>query len=292
MALVRNNLSLRMKGRAGSFSFYSSKGRQVARVAQNSSNYGESARRSEAQQVRRVKWSNLVNFYKLTMGSLHGAFETKRTNETDYNAFMRKNLGMASVALTKEQASLGCCAPQEFQLSEGSLYSPNVYLDMDGEDMAWFFGIKMTSGKAWDTETVADFTEDLLAKNSWAKVGMQISVISVSCDGNVESPRSLVERHELTLSDHDPRKVAAVFGQDGWATSSNGNLINSNLSADAYIALIISDSTTGQLKVSTSKLNGGDSEPERVLSDEEHVRAAMESYGVDPARFLDSGDLK
>lgn len=281
-----------MKGRAGSFSFYSSKGRQVARVAQNSSNYGESARRSEAQQKRRVKWANLVNMYKLMAGTLHGAFETKRPNETDYNAFMRKNIPVGTVALTKEQAALGCCVPQAFLLSEGSLFSPSASFNEEPETGAWEFGIVMDEDMEWDGETVKRFTESVLDNNSWAKEGMQISIIAVSCSDDADAPRSLVERYELTLSTKDTRLVKDVFGALYYRTSRNGWLTSFSLSGDSYVAIIISDSTSGKLKVSTSSLNPGDKGPENEFSTDVQVRAAMESYGLDPARFLDSGDYE
>lgn len=287
MALVRNNLSLRMKGRAGSFSFYSSKGRQVARVAQNSSNYGESARRSEAQQKRRVKWANLVNVYKLMAGTLHGAYETKRANETDYNAFMRKNLSMASVALTKNQAAMGCCVPQTFVASEGSL----VGVNLTKSEGFWVTDIKAPSDTEFSTKTVAEFTEIILDNNAWAKEGMQLSVLVLTPEEPSDTPKTSFSRHELTL---DSKDTSTLMSREVWESavgSNDGFLKFMALSTDSYVAFVVSDSTSGQLKVSNSRFVAGDTELETTFSSDEQIALAMESYGVDATRFLDSGDM-
>lgn len=287
MALVRNNLSLRMKGRAGSFSFYSSKGRQVARVAQNSSNYGESARRSEAQQVRRVKWANLVNVYKLMAGTLHGAFETKRSNETDYNAFMRKNLSLASVALTKDQAAMGCCVPQSFIVSEGSL----VGVNLTNSDGFWLTNIKIPENTEIGVLTVAAFTSMVLGLNAWAREGMQFSILILNPGEPSDTPKASFSRHELTLDTMDTSLMSSREVWDSGVASEGGFLQFMQLSTDAYIAFVVSDSTSGQLKVSNARFVAGDTELETTFSSEEQTALSIKSYGVDATRFLDSGDM-
>ena len=281
-----------MKGRAGSFSFYSSKGRQVARVAQNSSNYGESARRSEAQQKRRVKWANLVNFYKLMGGTLHGAFETKRTNETDYNAFMRKNIPTGTVALTKEQAALGCCACQSFRISEGSIQSSNLKHETVGGDLIYTTRINVGSDTVLSDMTVATFSAKVIANNADMKEGMQISIITINTEDMEDGPRSAMGRYELTLSNDDTRDLATVFPFMMVAAEGSGRLSFLDFNEDNYWAVIISDSTSGTLRVSSESLVPGDTSVAATYSTEEAVTEAMESYGVDAARFLDSGDMQ
>lgn len=292
MALVRNNLSLRMKGRAGSFSFYSSKGRQVARVAQNSSNYGESARRSEAQQKRRVKWANLVNFYKLMGGTLHGAYETKRTNETDYNAFMRKNIPTGTVALTKEQAALGCCACQSFRISEGSILSSGLKYENNGGDMMYTTRIVLGDQISFTELPISTFSSAVIANNSDLEEGMQISIITINTEDTADGPRSTMGRYELTLSTEDSRMLSAVFPFTMVKTDDNNRLAFLDFNEDNFWAVIISDSTSGSLRVSSESLVPGDTSVAATYSTEEAVAKAMESYGVDAARFLDSGDMQ
>lgn len=292
MALVRNGLSMKMKGRAGSFSFYSSKGRQVVRVAQNSTNYGESARRSEAQQVRRVKWANLVNMYKLMGQTLHGAFETKRSNETDYNAFMRKNLPLASVALTKDQAATGAAVVQEFQISEGSLQHVAVSQKTVEGDLMWYTSIKAAAGERWDTATIKVFTGEVIDANPWAKPGMQISVLQFTQSLEDSTPRVGFYRAEITLDNEDERLLSEVINVGTIESDDDGFIRFSSMDTDSCLAIVISDSTSGQLKVSNAKIVVGDDSFIEEFSADAQVAKAMESYGVDASRFLDSGDFK
>lgn len=292
MALLRNNLSLKMKGRAGAYTFYSSKGRQVARVSQNSSNYGESARRSLAQQTRRVKWANLVNFYKATNKILHGAFETKRANETDYNAFMRKNLSMASVALTKDMAAKGCFVPQLWILTEGSLPTPAYGWQDAAERQEFYTGLETTLTGEISSKTIAAFSENILESNPTLKEGMQITFVWAHCTIREGEPFSSVKYCEITLSKTDTRLISAVAKGAHLYANEDGELVIDNITDEAYMAVIISDSTSGGLKVSSSSLVAGDTEPEEQFSADDAVAAAVESYGLDPDRFLDSGDFQ
>lgn len=281
-----------MKGRAGSFSFYSSKGRQVARVAQNSSNYGESARRSEAQQKRRVKWANLVNVYKLMSGTLHGAYETKRENETDYNAFMRKNLPLATIALTKDEAASGVAIPQAFIISEGRIQSSGLKKVVGSVDGSYVCRLKLEPNADYSEASVGTLTAALMDNNADMHVGVQISLICITLDYDTSGPVASFTRKELTLSADDERPAVEVLGVNAIAGSSAGLMTVSGLNSDAYYGMILSDSSKGELHVSSESLVTGDSEAENQYSSEEQVAKAMESYGVDAARFLDSGDYQ
>ena len=274
-----------MKGRAGAYSFYSSKGRQVVRVAQNSTNYGESARRSEAQQARRVKWANLVNFYKLSASWMRGAFESKNSNETDYNAFMRKNLAAARVALTKEEAAVGACILDTFIISEGSL--PSLYVDNDAGVI--FTNIVMTTAPTAST-TVAEFTNDVLTSNPSLSEGMQISLLDYAMVFGGGAPRTYMHKQELTLSKTNTAYVSQYWPTVTFALNSSNQLqINLHVAEESYLAIILSDSTTGRLRVSSETLHWGDEETAEEYSSEEQLQKAMASYGVDESYFLQSG---
>lgn len=290
MAEIRNSLSMKLKGRAGAYSFYSSKGRQIARVAQNSSNYGESARRSLAQQTRRVKWANLVNFFRKSKVCLKGAFTTKRSNETDYNAFMRKNLPAARVALTKDQAALGMFVPDAFQLSEGEFASISTgWKTIEGSD---YFQTRFTvDGLQIDANTtVKQLSESLLADNLDLKEGMQLTLLTAFLDEGSTPVISQVQYAELTLSTTDTRKLTNVWSLGTLTSEGDYNLGITGLSTDTWAAWILSDSTTGQLRVSTEYLMPGDEDQPLDYSLDEIVLAAAESYGLDPDIFLASGD--
>ena len=121
MAKARVSINPLYTGGAGGYSFYVRKDEQIVRQRKNNSNYGETASRSLAQQVRRVKWANLVNVFKACKEWIPKAYESKQGKRTDYNEFMSVNIGSARVCLTKDQAANGCAVVDAFQISKGSL---------------------------------------------------------------------------------------------------------------------------------------------------------------------------
>lgn len=274
-----------MKGRAGAYSFYSSKGRQVVRVSQNSTNYGESARRSPAQQSRRVRWANLVNFYKACQSFMKGAFESKKANETDYNAFMRKNLPLARIFLEKEEAAVSACIVDQYFVSEGSL--PTITKDVDGVELVTAIA---ATGTITANTLVSDFTDMLLANNNWLSEGMQISLIiaNQSVIGGV--PRVAVQKMELTLSRSNTHTLGAYFPGIAYNVDDDSHLsIEHGAGSGAGLTMILSDSTSGRIKVSTEHIWPLDNSLIAEYSSQGQLEQAMESYGVDPTYFLESG---
>lgn len=89
--------------------------------------------RSSGQVVQRGKFSDAVGFYKRAMANFFRmAFEDKKTNETDFNAFMRHNVSRAYVysrqMVTGGEGALPYIG--KWLLSYGSL--PNFPLTVDG----------------------------------------------------------------------------------------------------------------------------------------------------------------
>lgn len=285
MGLIRNNLSLRMKGRAGAYSFYSSKGRQVVRVSQNSSNYGESARRSIAQQRRRVMWANLVNFYKGSASWIRGAFETKKSNETDYNAFMRKNLPMARIPLTKDEAAVGSCVVDGYMISEGTLDSK--FSSWDGST----FTTKIKISKAFSaTDLVSDLSSDIFANNPDMHEGMQLSFIEFRQSVTGGYPKMAVYKFEITLSASDTRPLGSFIPNVVISKKSDGSMqVEPVFKNGSAAAMIVSESVNGRIRVSTENVHIVSDTIIRQYTNQEQLDEAMESYGVDPAYFLESG---
>lgn len=77
------------RGSVGDVTFYRDGGLQRARARNRQPNNP----RSNKQQTQRALFANCVKFYKLTASKFFKfAFENKKVNESDYNAFMRENL--------------------------------------------------------------------------------------------------------------------------------------------------------------------------------------------------------
>ena len=91
--------------------------------------------RSKGQVVQRGKFSDAVGFYKRAMANFFKmAFEDKKTNETDFNAFMRHNVSRAYVYSRQMVKGGEGALPYigKWLLTFGSLYSPEVNSSASG----------------------------------------------------------------------------------------------------------------------------------------------------------------
>ncbi len=162
MAKARVSTNPIYQGGAGGYSFYSRGGEQIMRQRRNNSNYGEGASRSMAQQLRRVRWSNLVNLYKVMAPWQPRAYETKSKGQTDYNIFMSINANSSNVGLTKEMAAAGCAVVERVQVSRGSLPQigrPDVAIEQ-------VFGTDIVlSAAITPATTIAELSADIIAGN-------------------------------------------------------------------------------------------------------------------------------
>lgn len=104
--------------------------------------------RSRGQVVQRGKFSDAVGFYKRAMANFFKmAFEDKKSNETDFNAFMRHNVRRAYVysrqMVTGGEGALPYIG--KWLLTYGSLYSPEVNSSASG------ITVPMLGGESADT---------------------------------------------------------------------------------------------------------------------------------------------
>lgn len=277
MALVRNAANMIRRGRVGDATYYVQKGQMVVRQAKNDSNYGATARRSEAQQVRRVMWANLVNFYKASAAWMPKAFESRKTQQSDYNKFMQLNMATARVAFTKDEAAAGACVVDAFLVTQGSL--PSV--EINSTTNAWYTNLQLGDLAISADTTNAQLTQALLANNANVREGMQISFVSYqqSIDA-MGIPRVICRLYEITLSSTSTDKVRD-FLPDFCSQSVNQCLgTSANISTGAF-AYIVSEKVNGKLRVSTQQLIAKNNDLLNQFSDPAHIREAMLSYGLD-----------
>lgn len=278
---------MRMAGRVGSMTYYVSKGQQVVRQAQNNSNYGESASRTEAQQSNRVKWANIVNFYKASSGWMKKAFEAKKKGQTDYNKLMSVNLGTANIYLTRDEAEAGCCIIAPFIVSQGSL--PSISIVQSGA--VWKTDIALGALVLGAETSVADFSAAVIANNKTWKEFDQLSFISYQ--QNVDAfgrPRAICTAYEVTLSLSDTRTLRSFLPDFCSSQTSDGYLAtNDNISLGGFTYVQSRNASNSRLQVSSQQLVNNNSEMIDQYSSAEQLSAAIRSYGLSGSSFLDSG---
>lgn len=287
MAVTRNNLSMKMNGKVGAYSFYTSTGgRQVARIANNSSNYGETAKRTVAMQTRRSRWGNLVSFYSANKDLMARAYERKGANLSDYNRFMQLNIPLATVSLVKDDFLRGMAILQEYVIADGSL--PEIDVAEVQEDGCVFNLLTGIDGEFAD-KTIGQVSQDLLDHNPQLQVGDQITFVSYTNAGTTPSTIRIY-RHlcEMTID----TKSAVSFGALSFANIIAGNGLKVVIAGQGNVfgqAIIHSRSVGGSLLVSRAKITLNSDTLVRQFSAPEAVKKAIDSYGVDNEKLLEPG---
>ena len=287
MAVTRNNLSMKMNGKVGAYSFYTSTGgRQVARIANNSSNYGETAKRTVAMQTRRSRWGNLVSFYSANKDLMARAYERKGTNLSDYNRFMQLNIPLATVSLVKDDFMRGMAILQEYVIADGSL--PEIDVAEVQEDGCVFNLLTGIDGEFAD-KTIGQVSVDLLDHNPQLQAGDQLTFVSYTNAGTTPSTIRIY-RHlcEMTID----TKSAVSFGTLKYANIIAGNGLKVVIAGQGDVfgqAIIHSRSVGGNLLVSRAKITLNSDTLVRQFSAPEAVKKAIDSYGVDAEKLLEPG---
>lgn len=287
MAVTRNNLSMKMNGKVGAYSFYTSTGgRQVARIANNSSNYGETAKRTVAMQTRRSRWGNLVSFYSANKDLMARAYERKGSNLSDYNRFMQLNIPLATASLVKDDFMRGMAILQEYVIADGSL--PEIDVAEVQEDGCIFNLLTKIDGEFAD-KTIGQISVDLLDNNPQLQQGDQITFVSYTNAGATPSTIRIY-RHlcEMTID----TKSAVSFGTLKYANIIAGNGLKVVVAGQGDVfgqAIIHSRSVGGSLLVSRAKITLNSDTLVRQFSAPEAVKKAIDSYGVDSEKLLEPG---
>ena len=287
MAVTRNNLSMKMNGRVGAYTFYTTTGgRQVARVANNGSNYGESAKRTVAMQTRRTKWGNVVSFFRQNKDLMARAFERKSANLSDYNRFMQLNIPIASVALTRDDFLKGACILQAYTIADGSL--PEISSSLLEED-GFAFDLLTTLDGEFDNYTIGDISINLMDNNPQILEGDQLTFINWTnagtMGGGIRLYRHLVE---ITID----RNSSMPFSNLRFSNivASNGSKVIIQGSGPVYgQAIIHSRSVGGNLLVSPTKIALNSTTFVEQFSDAAALKKAIDSYGVDADKLLEPG---
>ena len=287
MAVTRNNLSMKMNGKVGAYSFYTSTGgRQVARIANNSSNYGETAKRTVAMQTRRSRWGNLVSFYSANKDLMARAYERKGANLSDYNRFMQLNIPLASVSLVKDDFMRGMAILQEYVIADGSLPEIDV---AEVEETGMVFNLLSKIDGEFADNTIGQISVDLLDNNPQLQQGDQLTFVSYTNAGTTPSTIRIY-RHlcEMTID----TKSAVSFGtlKNANIIAGNGNKVVIAGQGDVFgQAIIHSRSVGGSLLVSRAKITLNSDTLVRQFSAPEAVKKAIDSYGVDADKLLEPG---
>lgn len=106
------------RGSVGDVTFYRDGGEQRARARNRKPNNP----RSNRQMYQRAKFAGAVKFFKQSLANFYKmAFETKKPNESDYNAFMRVNLSQSPLMSKTAFDKPGYPAIGHWTIAQGSM---------------------------------------------------------------------------------------------------------------------------------------------------------------------------
>lgn len=276
MATIRNAANRVLSGKIGDITYYISNGQQVARQALNNSNYGATASRSDAQQVRRVKWANLVNFYKLSKSWMKKAYESKEGKQSDYNKFMQLNVNNARVALTRQEAVQGACIIDGFQITQGTIAPVEITKVGD----IWRSSLLLGGLTIDDNTTIAQFTNAIVSNNTNVEEGFQLSFVSYQqyVDG-LGIARAICTFYEVTLNTTSTELLRDYL--PAFCSQVNGGYLatNDNISLGGF-TWILSNQKNGKVFVSSQSLVPNNEALLTQYSSSAQLAIAIDSYGV------------
>lgn len=243
------------------------------------------------QMTQRVKWANLVNFYRANKSWLKFAFETKPTNRTDYNQFMSLNVASSRIYLPKGIANQGGCVVDSYVMTQGSLASIEVTLN----ENQWDTNLYLPTGfEMPEFVTVGEVSEALIQSNPALREGDQISFIRLTqqTNSNTGVPYVVVRKYEVILNTSDLRFFYNFMPIDYIDASAKvtGNCISVLNSGNAGgFLLVLSRTTGGKTYVSTqSVIVANNAATVEAYSSANALQTAIDSYGESIEPFLTS----
>lgn len=247
--------------------------------------------RTQAQMTQRVRWANLVSFYRANKSWSKYAFETKAQNQSEYNKFMSLNVASSQVYLTKSEAASGACVLAPYVVTQGSLDAIEQNLVDAGIVTNLYYD---DTANIRPNTPVNDFSNYLVANNPGLRYGDQLSVIRLYQLANPTSgvPYVQLRKYELVLSSDNTRQIREYLPAElMFLTTVEGKKAITIDKVGRYgaITFVLSRTVGGKTYVSTQRLICVGLEAlQAYYSSDDQLRRAIVSYGDTDEAFLSS----
>ena len=247
--------------------------------------------RTQSQMEGRTRWANLVNFYRVNSGWMKFAYETKKTNQSEYNKFMSLNVPSARIYLPKSIASQGGCIVDAYQMTQGSLASIEVLKS----GAAWQTNLYLVSATDLDeNSTIGEVTAQLLPANPALREGDQLSFVRFTQMTNSATgvPFVVVRKYEVILKANDTRRfydfMPADYVNVGGTPQAPCMEILDSGNAGGFL-LVLSRTIGGKTYVSSQSIVvANNSALIDAYSSDTARQEAIDSYGESAEPFLTS----
>lgn len=247
--------------------------------------------RTNSQMEQRTKWANLVNFYRANSGWMKFAYETKKTNQSEYNKFMSLNVPSARIYLPKSLASQGGCIVDAYQMTQGSLASVEVVKN----GAAWQTNLYLVSATNLDeNSTIGEVTAQLLPANPAIREGDQLSFVRFTQMSNNSTgvPFVVVRKYEVILKANDTRRFFDFMPEDyitfGGTPQAPCIEVSDSGNAGGFL-LVLSRTIGGKTYVSSQSIVvANNTALITAYSSDTAKQEAIDSYGESAEPFLTS----
>lgn len=247
--------------------------------------------KTPAQMGQRVKWANLVAFYRANAGWMPKAFENKKATQSDYNKFMSLNAANSRIYLTKEQARQGACVVDSYRVSDGTLQPVDIFPAENNWATNLYLGDLVDIE---ETTSVATLSTALLSSNAGLRSGDQLSFIRITqlFNNTTNIPYIQVRAYEMTINEQGTGLMKDFLPIDligmGDLQDKSVLMVMNNHKQGGF-AIIVSRTQGGRVLVSPSQITQVNmTDVINQYSSSAALTAAIESYGQGDEVFLDS----
>src|SRR5574344_1195085 len=271
-----------MNGSAGSLTFKQVNGQTVvsekATVVKNT--------RTPGQQRQRTKWGNVVQMYKGIMPLINCGFEQKALRCNDFQMFMKVNMPVTDIYLTRLEVAGGGCIAAPYQITQGSL--PSIVIS--GEGGAARTDIRLGGLTIDENTTVKDFAQAVVNKHADYDYGDQISFFDVLQRVNAVTgiPYCQFLATNVVLDKASEVKLLDMVSKYGFATV-DGYLGHIEGEGAGVFGWVHSRKSANKTLVSTQALIDNNAEVIAEYSGAEAYKRSVKTYGGENSAFLTPG---
>lgn len=287
MAIVKNFWLVNQKKKLAGAVIYQAMGQTRSReLAASVSNP-----RTTSQMNQRVKWANLVNFYRANRGWMKFAYETKKESQSEYNKFMSLNVAASRIYLPKSIAAAGGCVVDSYLMTQGSLPS----IEVTKATGSWLTNLFLEDITNLDeNSTIGEVSVQLLAQNPALREGDQISFLRFTQQTNASTgvPYVVVRKYEVIINSNDIRRFYDFFPADyvifGGSVQQPCLEVQDSGNAGGFL-MVLSRTIGGKTYVSTQSIVVANNDTLiNAYSSGAALQAAIDSYGESEDAFLTS----
>lgn len=247
--------------------------------------------RTESQMNQRVKWANLVNFYRANRSWMKYAYETRKASQSEYNKFMSLNVTNSRIFLTKQLANAGGCVVDNYIMTQGSLPSIEFVPTTNGYVCS---NIILGDFELTTDTIVSDFSTAVLENNPGIRQGDQLSFVRMTQMSNASTgvPYVVVREYEVIIDVNNLNLLSEYWPMDyiyTWGTDTKYLAVGTATGKSGGFLMILSRTISGKTYVSTQRIFPVDMNTFiTAFSSQAALQAAIDSYGVSDDAFLSS----